>query len=289
MNHEDNLTTVERIENAKAKFPLLNEMIVERGTAEDWHSLHHLHYKTEGKPFGPAYYRLSLHGELVGVCVLTMPKGLLKERHKVMPEIKPGGNSRMANTARYNMINANFRVVGRIVLDTMFRGVGASYRFQNLVARQSGYRFVEIQSAMSKYNMFSEKAGFRSAKLMRSNKYEKGVKFFRSTFEAHPADSGAIMAELNALRPAVAKARIQEMRKFYYANSAQEKTGNARKNGTSRVDAMEVEELLRNLQQLVLASPVYSVYVNPDAGRELPDKLPLSSFDNQLPTERLII
>lgn len=286
---DEHKTEVIRNDHAKPSFPLLKEMIVEKGSKEDWDSLHHLHYKTEGQPFGPSYYKLTLHGDTIGVCVLTMPKGLLKERHSVMPEIKPGNNSKLANTARYNMINSNFRVIGRIVLDTMFRGVGASYRFQNIVARQSGYRFIEIQSAMSKYNMFSERAGFKPSKIMRSTKYDKGIKFFAETFEAHPADHQAIMNEIERLRPAVGRARVNAMRRFYYANSAQEKTGNARNNGTSRVDNMPVDELLRNLQQLILASPLYSVYQNPDAGRELPEAIPLTAFDNQSTEEKLIL
>lgn len=287
MIYDDTHCEVEYRPDAKPSFPLLKEMIVEPGTKEDWEALHHLHYKTEGKPFGPTYYKLSLNGETIGVCVLTMPKGLLKERHAAMPEIKPGSDSKMTNTMRYRLINANFRVVGRIVLDTMFRGVGASYRFQNLVARQSGYRFIEIQSAMSKYNMFSERAGFKPVKILRSTKYEAGVKFFKETFEAHPADAQAILEELNSLRPAVAKSRVNAMRKFYYANSAQEKTGNARNNGTSRVDEMPVEDLLRNLQQLVLASPLYSLYRNPDHGRDIPERLPLTAFDMQTVEEPL--
>jgi len=288
MIYDESETTVERIEDAKSSFPLLSQMFVEKGEKKDWDAMHHLHYKTEGKPFGPSYFKLTLYGETIGVCVLTMPKGMMKERHAVMPEIKPGGNSRAANTARYQMINANFRVVGRIVVDTMFRGIGVSYRFQNLVARQSGRKFVEIQSSMSKYNKFSERAGFEPSKIIRSTKYETGIKFFRSNFEAHPADAQAILDELDGLRPAVARARINNMRRFYYANSAQEKTGNARGNGTSRVDDMPVKELLRNLQQLVLASPLYNVYTNPDFGRELPAKLPLSDFDNQSVKEPLI-
>lgn len=289
MIYDDSAVSLSIDADAKPNFKLLEDMIVSKGTKEDWDALHHLHYKTEGKPFGPRYYKLSLYGETIGVCVLTTPKGLMKERHAVIKGIKPGSDSKLTNTARYQMVNANMIVVGRIVLDTMFRGVGASYRFQNIVARMHGVRFVEIQSAMSKYNKFSEKAGFLPSKILRSAKYEPGIKFFKQTFEAHPADHQAIMKELEGLRPAVAKARINAMRKFYFANSAQEKTGNARKHGTSRVDDMPVDELLRNLQQLVLASPLYNIYQNPDVGRELPPEIPLTAFDRQGVTERLIL
>lgn len=276
--------------SAVPNFPLLSEMYVEPGTQEDWAALHHLHYKSEGRPFGPAYYRLVLDGQTIGVTVLTMPKGLLKERHAMIPQIKPGRDSKVANTARYRMINANIRVIGRIVLDTLYRGIGASYRFQNLVARQSGFRFIEIQSAMSKYNLFAERAGFRFAKPMRSNKYEVGIRFFRETFESHPADTQGLLEEIERLRPAVARARLNATRKFYYAHSAQEKTGKNREGGWERVQAMEPGELIRNLQQLVLGSPLYGVYNNPDAGRiDLPRRLPLTAFDRQKPEEPLVL
>ena len=35
----------------------LERMTVTRGTVEDWHALKSLHYKTDGKPFAPTYYR----------------------------------------------------------------------------------------------------------------------------------------------------------------------------------------------------------------------------------------
>ena len=88
--------------------------------------------------------------------------------------------------------------------------------------------------------------------------------------------------------PTVAQEKcIAEMRKFYYDFSSMEKSGDNRMNGTRRVDALPVDKLLKNLQQLVFASPLYGVYANPDyddaADRaiELPDRLPLLAFDNQ--------
>lgn len=289
MTYDDSAVDVELRPDAKSQFSLMSEMMVQEGDHKDWDALHHLHYKSEGALFGPKFYKLTLDEETIGVCVMTMPKGLLKERHAVMRSIKPGNDSKLTNTARYQMINANMRVVGRIVLDTMYRGVGASYRFQNIAARMTGIRFIEIQSAMSKYNTFSEKAGFLPAKPIRSPNFEPGIKFFKQTFEANPADAQAILNELNSLRPAVAKARVNAMRKFYFAKSSKEKTGSARKNGTSKVDNMPVEELLSNLQQLILSSPLYNIYQNPDVGRELPKSIPLDAFDRQPVTEKLIL
>lgn len=274
--------------SAKPNFALLEQMYVERGDRSDWEALHHLHYKTEGKPVGAHYYRLGLDGYTIGVVAMTVPRPLLKERHVAFPRFKPGADTKAANTARYQLINANIRVIGRIVLDTMYRGVGASYRFQNIVSRMSGYKIIEIQSAMSKYNLFAQRAGFKFVKPMRSNKYDQGLKFFRETFEAHPADTTGLLDELKALPEGVRATRIAAVRKFYYANSALEKTGKARDTGAARVQNLSVEELIRQLQQLILASPLYGVYLNPDVGRkDLPERIYLPQFDRQATHERM--
>lgn len=280
-------TLIERPESPSGTFPLLREMYVERGSQSDWELLHELHYKTEGSVFGPHYWRCALRGETIGVIVLSMPRGLLAPRHAVFPNLKPGKDTKLTNTYRYKWVNANIRLVSRLVVDTMFRGVGVAYRLQNLASRMEGIRFVEIQSSMSKYNLFAQKAGFRFAKPMRSQKYEVGLAFFRGHFESNPADHEAIMLELDAMSPTIRERTIKEMREFYFKHSAMEKTGNNRKLGTARVDEMPVDKLLKNLQQMVLASPMYGVYQNPDYGRQLPDRLPLTAFDNQAPNEPL--
>lgn len=274
----------------RPSFPLMERMVVERGTADDWELLHHLHYKTEGNAVGTKYWRLALDGQTVGVLVLAQPTPLLKERHKAMEWYKPGGDTHASNVARYKAVNDYFTVVSRLVLDTVFRGVGVSYRFQNLVARMSGKKFVEIQSAMSKYNAFAQRAGFRFVEPMRSNTFEQGVRFFRLNFESHPADSVAILAELDAMRPKLREMTIRDMREFYFAKSQREKTGARQKFGTSRVEQMPVPDLLKQLQQLVLGAPLYGNYVNPDWGRaDMPDRLPLLAFDRQKPGEELVL
>jgi ABC-type ATPase with predicted acetyltransferase domain len=266
-------------------------MIVERGDIEDWKQLHHLHYKSDGRPMGSQWWRLSLRGDLIGVLALTIPKPLLKQRHILFPQFAPGSKeTKFSNTWRFKWINEAIRVVGRIVLDTRFRGIGASYRFQNLVARMSGIRIVEIQSAMSKYNLFAQRAGFTFVKPLRSNKYEIGIRFFTQTFEAHPADTVGLMSEIRNMRPAIKTATIQAMRDFYAKNSAMEKTGNNRFRLQERVAGLSDIDLMRNLQQLVLASPLYGYYVNPDFQRlDMPVRISLDAFDRQLASEPLIL
>lgn len=269
---------------------LLPEIYVERGTREDWDLLHELHYKSENLPIGPVYHRCVLNGKTIGVGVMAVPTMLNSGRNKLFKNLRPnqgGADSKMINTYRAQWINGHACTNSRLVLDTMYRGAGIAYRMQNLMMRMSGCRIIEFRSSMSKFNPFAAKAGVRFVAPSRSANYEKGLMWFRRWFECTPTDFVGVMAELNAMPSFGRDKCIGEMRKFYYDFSSMEKSGDNRMNGTSRVDVMPVPKLLKNLQQLVFASPLYGVYINPDysASKDpamvLPPRLPLLAFDRQ--------
>lgn len=268
---------------------LLPEIYVEKGTIDDWNKLHELHYKAESLGIGPRIYRCVLAGETIGVGVMTVPKMLLSGRNEVFQHLKPntgGMDSRLINRHRAYWINDHACTNSRLVLDTMYRGAGIAYRMQNIMMRMTGCDVIEFQSSMSKFNPFAAKAGIRFTRPKRSANFDKGVTFFRRWFTSNPSDFIGIMAELKAMPAAVRAKCEREMRDFYYACSALEKTGNARFRGEDRRENMEVGYLLKSLQQLVLASPLYGVYLNPDASPEkgksmLPDRVPVVAFDNQ--------
>ena len=50
---------------------------------------------------------------------------------------------------------------------------------------------------------------------------------------------------------------------------------------------LSVGYLLKSLQQLVLASPLYGIYQNPDFDTDMPPRLPLMAFDTRHVDERL--
>lgn len=284
---------VDRFDTPRPKLSLLDEMTVQRGTIEDWRVLEDLHYKTSGSlPAGSHHFTLKLGDELIGVLVMASPKLLLKERHVVLPKLKPTGqDNKLTNQFRMKWINANMAVVARVVVDTMYRGAGLAYRFTNIASRMEGKRYIEIQSSMSKYNLFAHKAGFQFVRPMRSAKYDVGLKFFRSTFVSDPADLEAIVEEWASKDPIERAAIERATKEFYYANSALEKTGKSLGGvGEARVAKMSFRDCVHALQQMVLASPLYGIFTNPDAGRkDIPAVVPLRWFDNQAPTERLII
>ena len=281
-------TLVTREIASTPRFSLLQDMIVSRGTRDDWHLLSELHYKSEGLPIGAHYWKCALNDRTIGVLVMGQPKGLLKERHEALPKFKPHtADSKITNVKRYQFINANFRVIGRFVFDTQYRGVGAGYRMMNLVARMEGKRFCEIQSSMSKFNMFGQKAGFRFVRPMNSIVYSLGLKFFRENFDANMQDFEALCAEYDSSLPGMQSKILAEAQAFYRRHSHLEKTGIHKGKGSDRINAMTFHALLKNITQMVLASPMYGIYINPDLGRILPDALPLIAFDNQLPNEPL--
>lgn len=277
-------------QNAEPKLSLVDRMTVQRGTIEDWRVLEELHYKQSGSlPAGSHHFTLKMEDELVGVLVMASPKLLLKERHVVLPKLKPTGNdNKITNQYRMKWINANMSVVARVVVDTMYRGAGLAYRFTNIASRMEGKRFIEIQSSMSKYNLFAQRAGFDFVKPMRSNKYDVGIRFFRSTFDSDPADLEAILEEVMGKSEVERDAIIAATKEFYYKHSALEKTGKSLGGvGEARVAKMSFRDCLHALQQMVLASPLYGIYTNPDVGRTLPDQIPLTAFDAQSPREKL--
>jgi ABC-type ATPase with predicted acetyltransferase domain len=279
---------ITRDPNARPAFPMLAEMVLEPGTAGDWEQLHQFHYKSEGKVAGARYWRVTLGSRLVGVSVMCYPRGLLRDRHKAFPDIKPGGgDTKLTNTYRYKFLNNAFALNARTVNDTLFRGVGIGYRMLNLAARMDWRKWCEIQSSMGRFNQFAHRAGFQFVVPEPPKNKDAAVALYRRWFDANPADQVSLLEELEAMSPVIRERVLRDLRAFYYKHSALEKTGKNRDNGTSRVDAMSPRDLIKNLNQMAFATPLYGVYRNPDFGRELPKQIPLSAFDWQAPDEPL--
>ena len=274
------------------RFDLLDKMIISPGDKSDWEALHELHYKSTGRTAGRVY-RLSLFDDLVGCVVMTSPRGLLKARHELFPILAAGGgDTRITNVHRFKWLNQNVCLNSRTVVDTMYRGIGVAIRALNLAARMEGKRFAEIQSSMSRYNQFAQKAGFLFTKPRRSPYYKEGIEFFGLHFDCNPIDYIALRDELMAKSESERKGLEPLLREFYYYRSSLEKqgVGDVRLEKKRRVmEDMAIENVLRNTQQLVFAMPEYGVYQNPDFGRKLPDTLPLTAFDRQGIGEKLIL
>lgn len=276
---------------------LLKHIMIEPGVKADWELLQELHYKGEKEGIGPRRFKISLHGQTIGIGVFTVPKMLLSGRNDLFEHLRPnvgGKDNRFINKYRADWINANVRTNSRLVIDTMYRGSGIAYRAQNLMMRMIGTELTEFQSSMSKFNPFAEKAGIKFAPPRRATNYERGLNFFRRWFNSIPTDSVGVLREIEAMPEKVREKCLAEMRHFYYQYSSMEKSGNNRMNGTSRVDGLSVDKLVKNTQQLVFASPLYGIYINPDIAKQrkdpkhkIPTRLSIMAFDCQAVDEPL--
>lgn len=291
IDNEDALVTRHEVPK-NHQLSLLKHIMIEPGTKEDWLLLQELHYKAGTEGIGPRRWKITLFGETIGVGTMTVPKMLLSGRNELFARLRPnvgGKDNRMINKYRAEWINANVCTNSRLVIDTMYRGAGIAYRAQNLMMRMTDDLFIEFQSSMSKFNPFAAKAGIKFAPPKRAANYEKGLRFFRRWFDSIPTDCVGILQEIEAMPEKTREKCIAEMRHFYYQSSSMEKSGNNRMNGTSRVDGLSLDKLLKNTQQLVFASPLYGVYPNPDAElrredvtkHKLPERISVMAFDCQ--------
>lgn len=267
----------------KPALSLLDEMIVEPATIEDWYKLHHLHYKAESMPPRHSMYRCMLRDELIGVIVFSTPQMLLKERHVMFPRLKPTGReTKSSNQVRAKFLNENFLRASRIVTSPIFRGAGVSYRMINLACRMTGRKYIEITSAMMRFNPFAEKSGFSYAPPTRSFAFKDGVEFLSQRFDCNIYDWVAIYEEWQSRPEPVRKMLRQEFEEFYWKFTTKDKTGvNLGKKIDSLSGKYTDKQLLKNCNQLIHTQLLYGVYVNPDYGIEVPNRLKLSEFNKQ--------
>lgn len=287
------------------KLSLLDDIYVEKGSNEDWKLLHELHYKSSALGIGPRYWRAVLDDGLspaqtIGILVMTVPKPLDGARNMVFPHLKPnagGHDNRLVNRMRMVWMNNNLILSSRTVVDTMYRGAGIAYRLKNLGHRMCGKRFVEARSSMSRFNPFYAKAGMSYVQPKHSASMEEGLLFFSRNFESPPFDIVALLEELKNMRPAVRERVLENARKWYYDHSSMEKSGDNRMRGMTRIDAMDPSHLLRQILQLTFGASIYGIWQSPDGQVDkktgmwiptpMPDRLPMSAFDLQGPTEPL--
>lgn len=157
----------------------------------------------------------------------------------------------------------------------------------NLAARMDQRPYCEIQSSMSRFNEFAHRAGFKFVEPTPSKYYDKAIEFYATWFDENSIDQVAIIQEYEKMSEEMQKRVIAEMRQFYWKCSSLEKTGSNRLKGTSRVDAMNIKDLVKNINQLAFSTPLYGVYKNPDFGVSLPESIPLICFDEQAVDEPL--
>lgn len=283
---------------AKHELSLLKHCYVEWGTKADWDALCELHYKGHTLAAGSRYMRCMLcepgdTPRLIGIMVFANPQPLSKGRNMVFPHMRPntnGRDNRLVNQARMSWINKYLTWNNRTVLDTMYRSAGIAYRFKNLAYRMycSRYerRFVESVSSMGRFNPFSIKTGMKFVKPKVAAALEPGLQFFSAHFKSDPSDMVAILQEFRAIPDTERPFFDRRLREFYYRWSSMEKSGDKRDLGMTRINGLSIEHVLKEVMQLVFSATVYWVWQAVDT-QKLPDRMPVTAFDEQGPNEPL--
>lgn len=277
---------------------LLKHIYVEWGTKADWDALCELHYKGHSLAAGSRFMRcvLAEPGEpehLIGIMVFANPQPLSSGRNQVFPNLRPnadGRDNRLINQTRMRWINENLTWNNRTVLDTMYRSAGIAYRFKNIAYRmycsKMNKRFVESVSSMGRFNPFSVKTGMKFVRPKPPSAQEAGLQFFQGHFKAPAHDIVAITQEL-ASKPEAERVFLERhLREFYYRWSSMEKSGDKRDLGMTRIDGLSIEYILKGIMQLVFSATVYWIWQAVDK-QKLPDRMPVTAFDEQGPCEPL--
>ena len=178
---------------------LVNEIILEEGTAEDYKTLSRFHYRP-GRLFSPQkIYRYVHKQATAGVIVYTYPSLALAGRNAYTDRYRAA----TSETAR--LINNEVALISRVVLHPKYRGIGLGARLIGETLPLTGKRFVEMLTTMGTINPFAEKAGMTRVDYTPFPKYKKlrarlkllGWDFTFATSRAYN------LAKLNELDPVI--------------------------------------------------------------------------------------
>jgi energy-coupling factor transporter ATP-binding protein EcfA2 len=186
---------------------LVGEITFEQGRLRDWDAFSHWHYLGHGRP-GPtaAVWLAKLDGRAVGIAVFGFPHLLLSARKGVLPRVcEP--REVLQHGAAY--LNANVRLLSRIVIDPRLRGCGVANALLRHALSRVGVPFIECIAQMGEFTGFLQRAGFEHAGKVQPpravlrvrrllEKHAVSVRELMTAPEAHPHMQSALKALVNS-------------------------------------------------------------------------------------------
>jgi ABC-type lipoprotein export system ATPase subunit/GNAT superfamily N-acetyltransferase len=140
--------------NLNQKCSLLDEIVVEEGTRDDYVKLESFHYRANIPPFIRAVYKAVLGDEVVGVIVYATVYPNLKARNVVLPMY--GGKT---DKEKMEAINRDFERIARVIVLPKYRGIGIAQKLVKETMPLRNKPYIESLAVMGRYNPFFEKAG----------------------------------------------------------------------------------------------------------------------------------
>lgn len=151
--------------------PFLKDIIVEEGTIQDYKKLGKYHYKNTEAKFIKKIYKMTYKDMLIGVAVYSMPKQQLIGRNIYFNKkyINERGIPKMKE------VNEDFATGARFIIHPMFRGAGLGRELVKQTSDKLDIKYIEIVSAMAKYNKFLDGSGAKF--ICNNNSEEKQKKY----------------------------------------------------------------------------------------------------------------
>ncbi|MGE5556079.1 MAG: ATP-binding cassette domain-containing protein [Methanocella sp.] len=128
---------------------LIQEMMIEQGTKEDWQKLSVFHYRGHKVAVPRKIFRLMRKDELCGVIVYSYPPPACYGRRLVLPRMT------------IQEMNKQLSIINRIVIHPKYRTAGLGAKLIRETLPLVGTRYVELIAVMAKYSPFAEKAGMQ--------------------------------------------------------------------------------------------------------------------------------
>ncbi len=195
-----------------AECSLLKEMIIERGTIDDWRRLSIFHYRSHNVTARRGIFSIRRHGELCGVLVYCYPFPQCAGRGMVLPRMN------------LKELNQKVSVISRVVVHPKYRSIGLGEKLIRDSLSLVGTEFVEMIAVMPRYNPFAERAGMRKIAVNAPAKEALGVsgflkdvgfslEFLGSQRYVHGKLGALSVAQVDALRIAFIKFGHQRFKK----------------------------------------------------------------------------
>jgi ABC-type ATPase with predicted acetyltransferase domain len=133
----------------RAQCSLLEEMVVEEGSYEDWKQVAGFHYRSHRVAFMQKIFVLKRGDQVCGAVVFVHPMSAAPFRSSVL------------KVESMKELNEKLTRVSRVVVHPKYRTIGASVKLLRESLPLFGKPFVEMIAVMARYNPFAEHAGMQ--------------------------------------------------------------------------------------------------------------------------------
>ncbi|MCB9895878.1 MAG: hypothetical protein H6839_15635 [Planctomycetes bacterium] len=226
------------------------------GRVRDYDAFAHWHYMGPGRP-GPSsdVWLAKYEGEPVGIAMFGYPHLLLGARAKALPRYSP---ARIRSDGARGL-NADVRLLQRVVVDPRFRGIGVSRRLIRHGLEHAGVPHVECVAQMGAFSDFLLAAGFRRVCEVPPPKAARRLSDFCRVQGISPQAllDGNARRLLLAYLPEPASATLQRLLDKLVQSRIE--TGNGWRRGHSGADR---EPLLRKALARLCACPAYFLWTD---------------------------